>query len=160
MIRDRRRSGTVEPVWSLDILRVYRNVRVGHLEPVSVWPLWFPIRSASLSCAARPIGTHMVFETIALRQNPTAAPALETPTSPAEPLPAWLEQLRESVPSTTYKKGSAYASSGRVSLLSTQAGRVVARVQGSSGEEYSVEVQITDRTGGSPGDCPAWNKYG
>ncbi len=102
----------------------------------------------------------MVFERIALRQNPTAAPALETPTSPAEPLPAWLVQLRESVPSTTYKKGRAYASSGRVSLLSTRAGKVGARVQGSSGEEYSVELRITEQTVESHCNCPAWNKYG
>src|SRR5260370_39202005 len=124
------------------------------------WPPRARIRRASFGCAARPSRAHMLFERIAVRQNPTAAPALETPPPPAEPLPAWLVQLRESVPSTTYKKGRAYASSGRVSLLSTRAGKVGARVQGSSGEEHSGELQITDRTGESQCTCPAWNKHG
>src|SRR5260370_40097524 len=123
------------------------------------WPPRARIRRASFGCAARPIRAHMVFERIALRQNPTAAPALETPTSAAEPLPAWLVQLRESVPSTTYKKGRAYASSGRVSLLSTRAGKVVARVQGSSGGADSVESRLTDQTVESPCKCPSCIKY-
>src|SRR5258708_17421933 len=97
---------------------------------------WTRVRRGSFGCEARPIGAHMVFERIALRQTPTAAPALETPTSPAEPLPAWLVQLRESVPSTTYKKRRAYASSARVSLLSTQSNRLGARRQCSAGAAY------------------------
>src|SRR5260370_18067500 len=124
------------------------------------WPPRARIRRASFGCAARPSRAHMLFERIAVRQNPTAAPALETPPPPAEPLPAWLVQLRESVPSTTYKKGRAYASSGRVSLLSTRAGKVGARVQGSSGEENSVALRITDQTVESHCNCPARTKYG
>src|SRR5258708_20905672 len=95
---------------------------------------WTRVRRGSFGCEARPIGAHMVFERIALRQTPTAAPALETPTSPAEPLPAWLVQLRESVPSTTYKKGRAYASSGRGSLLPNPPASAAARVQGTTAQ--------------------------
>ena len=102
----------------------------------------------------------MVFGRIALRQEPTATPTLDSPCSSAEAPPSWLVQLRESVPPTTYKKGRAYASSGRVSLLTTAADGLEARVQGSLGEQYEVRLRIERGEVESRCSCPAWNQYG
>jgi len=111
-------------------------------------------------CAPGRVRTHMVFGRIALRQEPTATPTLDSPCSSAEAPPSWLVSLRESVPPTTYKKGRAYASSGRVSLLTTAADGLEARVQGSLGEQYEVRLRIDRGEVESRCSCPAWNQYG
>jgi superfamily II DNA or RNA helicase len=72
----------------------------------------------------------------------------------------WFKALRAEVQRTTYRKGEDYAQSGRVSRLVREGSEIRAVVEGSSGENYSVRLEIADGRMASHCDCPAWDKYG
>ncbi|MBI3183508.1 MAG: SNF2 helicase associated domain-containing protein [Myxococcales bacterium] len=89
-------------------------------------------------------------------------------TAPTDLPPAadlgWLQPLRDEVPPVTFRKGRAYAEGRRVSELVRQADKLSARVLGSSGARYDVEVwpeaSPNGQQVGSRCNCLAWGKYG
>ncbi|MBL8935570.1 MAG: DEAD/DEAH box helicase [Archangium sp.] len=73
----------------------------------------------------------------------------------------WLKSLRDDVEPTTFKKGRQYAEARRVSMLGRTEIGIAARVTGSEGQKYDVQVAPAE-----PGKiessctCDAWGKYG
>ncbi len=73
----------------------------------------------------------------------------------------WLRSLKADVQPMTFKKGRQYAEGRRVALLTRSNGVVSAKVSGSEGQRYEVELQPGE--GGtivSRCTCESWNKYG
>lgn len=85
--------------------------------------------------------------------------------APAKQLPPddgmWLRSLRADVQPMTFKKGRQYAEARRVSgLVRTETG-IAAKVAGSEGEKYDVQLAAADSGKiESKCNCAAWNKEG
>jgi hypothetical protein len=89
-----------------------------------------------------------------------------TATTPATPkLPPddglWLLGLKDDVQPMTFKKGRQYAEARRVSMLGRTEVGIAARVTGSEGQKYDVQVAPTeDGKIESSCSCESWGKYG
>jgi uncharacterized Zn finger protein len=89
--------------------------------------------------------------------------SVTTPQAPADRAPAdarWLLSLKSEVQPVTFKKGRQYAESRRVTLLPRDGKAVAAKVLGSTGDKYDVELSPADSGVASRCNCPSWNKYG
>jgi superfamily II DNA or RNA helicase len=74
---------------------------------------------------------------------------------------AWLKPLKADVPPATFKKGREYAEARRVSGLARTDVGIAARVTGSEGQKYDVQLAPAEDGGiESLCTCEAWNKYG
>ena len=86
--------------------------------------------------------------------------------APAAALPAnddglWLKSLKADVQPMTFKKGRQYAEARRVSGLARTDVGIAAKVAGSDGEKYDVQVApLDDGKIESLCNCESWNKYG
>ncbi len=85
--------------------------------------------------------------------------------APAKQLPPddgqWLKTLKAVVQPMTFKKGRQYAEARRVSGLARTDVGIAAKVQGSEGQKYDVQLAPhDDGTIESLCSCQSWNKYG
>lgn len=74
---------------------------------------------------------------------------------------SWLKTLKAEVQPTTFQKGRQYAEARRVSMLARTEVGIAAKVAGSDGTKYDVQVAPTEDGGmESLCNCESWNKYG
>ncbi len=83
--------------------------------------------------------------------------------APLEPEPdegLWLRTLRNEVEPTTFKMGREYAEGRRVSMLTREGEKITARVAGSEGQRYNVQLQPGEGKVDSHCNCESWDKNG
>jgi superfamily II DNA or RNA helicase len=74
---------------------------------------------------------------------------------------AWLKTLKSDVQPMTFKKGRQYAEARRVAGLARTDVGIAAKVTGSEGQKYDVQLAPLDQGGiESLCNCESWNKYG